>query len=47
MCKDEGDIKIVRWYFFGFFFGVVLFFLPDYIGRKKSGVLFLLPLSIA
>lgn len=47
MCSDPSDSKTVRWYFVGFTFGFVLFFLPDYLGRKKCMTLLLVPLAAA
>lgn len=46
MCMKSKDTKIVSWYFCSFFFGVVFFFLPDYLGRKKTMSLVLIPVII-
>lgn len=47
MCLEPSETQMVSSYFLGFCFGVVFFFLPDYLGRKKTMALVLIPVSIA
>ena len=46
MCQSEDDYnQIGSWYFIGYGMGVIFFFLPDLIGRKKT-MTYILPLYI-
>jgi MFS family permease len=46
MCIEKDNyLYIGSWYFIGYGCGIIFFFLPDFIGRKKT-MTFILPLYI-
>lgn len=46
MCMKPHSTHLVSWYFITYFFGVIFFFLPDYLGRKTTMSLILIPVTI-
>lgn len=40
------DTQIVKWYFLVFSFGIIFFCFPDYLGRKATMDLMLIPVVI-
>ena len=45
MCMSQEERTPSRYFFFGFGFGILLFFFPDVFGRK-NGMLILMPFFI-
>lgn len=46
LCMAPEDTQLVKWYFVSFCFGIIFFCFPDYLGRKATMDLMLIPVVV-